>query len=216
MPAFRKICLAAAVLAAIFVLFSCSQTPRQPAANQATNEAAKPAESASPSGPVTAKTAYWEMYKSAYKWAPDIVLLRLTPKDVPGLAAEGGKAAIWEATFASPAQHAFRVFTYAIAAQPPDIYKGVNIGNSIAWAGVTREVMPISMSDVKIDSDAAYAAAAADGEAWLKKNPDKKLSNFQLGNGYSFPAPVWYVVWGEKKAGYVAYVNATTGKILKK
>jgi len=213
MPVLRRSCLAAAALAAIFMLFSCSQTSQRTAANEATAKAAEPS---SPSGPITAKTAYWEMYKSAYKWAPDIVLLRLEPKDIPGLAAGGGKAAVWQATFASPTQHAFRVFTDAVAAQPPDIYKGVTIGNSVTWAGVTREVMPIAMADVNADSDAAYSTAATDGEAWLKKNPEKKLSHFQLGNGYSFSAPVWYVMWGEKKAGYAAYVNATTGKIVKK
>ncbi len=213
MLALRKICLAAATMPVLLLLCSCSQPSQPPAGNEPT---AKSAEPTAPAGPVTAKTAYWEMYKSAYRWAPDVVALRLAPKDVPGLAKENGKASVWEATFASPGKHAYCVFTYAVAAQPPDIYKGVTVGNSKPWAGETRDVMPIDMSQVKVDSDAAYAAAAADGEAWLKKNPEKKLANFQLGYGYSFPAPVWYVLWGDKKSGYLVYVNATTGKVLRK
>ena len=66
-----------------------------------------------------------------------------------------------------------------------------------------------------VDSDAAYQAAAADGAAWLKKNPDKKLSSFQLGNTYRFQAPIWYLMWGDKKSGYVAFVDATSGKVVK-
>lgn len=201
------------LLSAIFLLSGCSQ-PSQPAGSEAT--AAKTAEPAAPVEPVTAKTAYYPMYKSAYKWAPDIVLLHMAPKDIPGFENAKGKAALWEATFASPSQHTYRVFSYAIAAHSPDIYKGVTLGSGIPWAGPTREVTPIASSAFTVDSDAAYTTAAADADAWLKKNPDKKLTSLQLGNSYSYPAPVWYIQWGDKKSGYVAIVNATTGKVLKK
>jgi hypothetical protein len=207
-----KTCLATALTAALFLLYGCSQPSNPPAGESAT----KASEPSSPPEPVTAKTAYLPLYKSAYKWAPDVVLLRITPKEIPGFENAGGKGALWEATFASPSQHMYRVFSYAIAAHPPDIYKGVTLGNGIPWAGPTRDVMPIATSDFNVDSDAAYTAAAADAAAWLQKNPDKKLSSFQLGNGYSFPSPVWYVMWGDKKSGYVAIVSATTGKVLKK
>ena len=156
------------------------------------------------------------MYKSAYKWSPDVVLLRLNSDEKSGFTFNAGKAGLWEATFASLSKHECRTFTYAIAAHSPDIYKGVTVGNGIQWVGATRDVMPIPAADFTVDSDAAYNTAAADAAAWIKKNPDKKVTTFQLGNGYSFPSPVWYVVWGDKKSGYVAYVNASTGKVMKK
>jgi hypothetical protein len=37
----------------------------------------------------------------------------------------------------------------------------------------------------------------------------------ELHSAYVFQAPVWYLQWGDKKLGYAAYVNATTGKPLK-
>jgi len=206
-----KTWLVTALTVAILMLSSCSQTSNPAGGNVATVQASEPSNAA---GPVTAKTAYGSMYKSAYKWAPDLVLLKLAPKDAAGLASGGGKAGAWEATFASPSKHEYRVFTYAIAAQPPDVTKGVSIGNGVPWGGATRDVMPVQSSEFSVDSDAAYTTAAADAAAWLKKNPDKKLSSFQLGNGYSFPTPVWYVMWGDKKAGYAAIVSATTGKVL--
>ena len=202
-----------ALTVAIFLLSSCSQPSNPAGANVTTVAASEPSNAAEP---VTAKTAYGSIYKSAYKWAPDLVLLRLAPKDVPGLASGGGKAGQWEATVASPSKHEYRVFTLrdcrtaAGHNQRSDHRKR----RPVEW--VTRDVMPIQASEFSVDSDAAYTTAAADAAAWLKKNPDKKLSSFQLGNGYSFPTPVWYAMWGDKKSGYVAIVSASTGKVLKK
>jgi hypothetical protein len=90
------------------------------------------------------------------------------------------------------------------------------VGRALPWNGITRDVMEVKLSEFKLDSDAAYQAAAADAAAWLKKNPDKKLSTFELGNAYRFPEPVWFLMWGDKKSGYSAFVNATSGAVLKK
>lgn len=208
-----KVSAAIATAIIIFLLSACSETPTS---STSSNGSAVKAGETADSGPVPAIAAYWKMYESAYKWAPDEVLLRLEPKDVTALTTGDGKAGIWQATFASPSKHEYRELIYATAAHPPDIYQGVNVGHAIPWGGVSRDVMPIDKSQFTVDSDAAFNTATDDAKAWLKKNPDKKLSNFQLGNGYSFPAPVWFVMWGDKKVGYVAYVNATTGKVMKK
>ena len=92
----------------------------------------------------------------------------------------------------------------------------MSAGLRVPWNGVTRDAMPVELTSFNVDSDVAYQAAAADGAAWLKKNPDKALSSFALGNNYRFQAPVWYLVWGDKKSGYVASVDANTGKVLNK
>jgi hypothetical protein len=171
-----------------------------------------------PTGPpqlVAAKTAFWPMYKSALTWAPDLVILGLTEKDVPGFANEAGKAAMWEATFGSPSLHKYRVDDYAIATVLPSIHKGATAGIALPWAGATRDAMPVDLTSFNIDSDAAYAAASADAADWLKKNPDKKLSSIALGNAFKFHTPVWAVMWGDKKSGYIAYVDANSGKVLK-
>jgi hypothetical protein len=210
MNAWRKHFWMAPMAAAVFLLAGCSQpAPKVNDDAEAKKEPAGPAES------VTAKTALWPMYTSARNWTKDFVVLRLASKEVPGFKNEAGKAAMWEATFASPGQHEYRVYTNSIAAHPPDIYKGVSIGRAIPWAGVTRDVMPVQLSEFNVDSDAAYATATADAGAWLKKNPGKPLSKFELGNAFRFQAPVWYFMWGDKKLGYTAFVNATTGKIVK-
>jgi hypothetical protein len=212
MLALPRIALATALAAAILFVSGCSLPANSPAGDASTVKASEPTNTAAA---VTAKTAYWEMYKSAYKWAPDLVLLKLVPKQVAEVQTGAGNVGIWEGTFGSPKKHECRVFTYSTTAHPPDIYAGVTVGNAMPWSGVSRDVMPIIISEIAIDSDAAYATATKDGAAWLKKNPDKKLTHFQLGNGYSFPAPVWYTMWGDEKNGYVAYINAINGSVLK-
>ena len=196
---------------AVLLLAGCSQSTTPSTSNESKAAAV-------PKGPpelVTAKTAFWPMYTSARSWSPDLTMIRLTPKEVPGFKNEAGKAAMWQAAFASPSLHQYRIYSYAIAAVAPDIHKGVVAGLRLPWGGVTRDAMPVELSSFNIDSDAAYNAAAADAAAWLKKNPGKGLSSFQLGNTYRFQAPVWYLMWGDKKSGYVAFIDANSGKVLK-
>jgi hypothetical protein len=177
----------------------------------ATSDAKATAEApAAAAGPVSGKTAYWEMYTEARKWATDLMPLSLEAKEIPGIANEDGKAAMWNATFVSASQKEMRVFTYAIVAHPPDIYKGVTIGKPLPWNGA-RDVMPFSMSQVQIDSDAAIKSAGVEAAAWLKQHPEKnptinlkELARYQL--------PTWIVMWGNDKVGYRSFVSGVDGK----
>jgi hypothetical protein len=197
-------CLRAAVIAAVLFLTACSEAPKNSGDNKA----------GGPSTPVSGKTAFWEMYKSAHSWANDLVPLKLESKTIPGIKNDGGNAAMWSATFGSPRKHEVLVLTYAVAAHSPDIYKGVSVGHSMPWGGPTRDALPFQTADFQTDSDAAYKTASANADAWLKKNPGKDVS-FQLGNAARFPAPVWYVLWGDTKTGHSVFVNAVTGKTVK-
>ena len=200
-----------AVAVAVVLMLGCSPSATPVASD--TPSAAKPA---APATLVSAKTAFNPMYTSAVRWAPDVVLLSVNPKSVPGFTNEGGKAAMWEAAFASPSLHKYRVDTYAITTVLPSIHKGGSAGMPMPWGGASRDVMPVEVSSFNVDSDTAYKAAAADAADWLKKNPDKKLSTIALGNTYRFQIPVWYVLWGDAKTGgYVSYVDANSGKVLK-
>ncbi len=205
----RKDCLSAAVIGAVLVLTACSEAPK-PAASETKTEAEtkKPAE---PSGPVSAKTAFWEMYKLAHSWAPDIMLLTMVSKEVPGIKNGEGKAGMWTATFVSPSLRQARILSYSVVAAPPNITKGVDVGRPLSW-GPTRDAMPLQTSDFAVDSDAVYKAAFTKAESWVKEHPGKEAV-FTLGNNSTrFHAPVWYVLWGNTKSGYAAFVNATTGE----
>lgn len=168
-----------------------------------------------PAEVVTAKTAFGPLYKSARSWSPDVQVLRMTPKEVPGFKNAEGKAAMWEAVFASANKQQYRVYTYSVATVLPEIHRGTSANPALAWAGPSRDAMPIDLALFNVDSDAGYQAAVADAATWLKKNPGEQLVAFELGSNYKFRAPVWYASWGDKKNGYIAFVDATSGKVYK-
>jgi hypothetical protein len=203
--------LPVAALAAL-LLAGCSSSTNNSSSSQPPAAATPPV--AAPEI-VTGKTAFWEMYKTAHAWASDAQPIRLTMKDVPGYKNEEGKAGMWEATFGSASLGSYRTFTYSIADVPPGISKGVAAGMAMPWAGATRDAMPIDTSQLTADSDAAYTAAAAEAADTLKKQPKLVVTDFELGDTYKFQSPVWYIVWGTKKAGYAAIVDASTGKPVK-
>jgi hypothetical protein len=142
--------------------------------------------------PVSGKTAYWEMYTKAREWAKDLQPLALESDSVPGMSNGDGKAAMWVATFGSPSLKEARKFTYAVVAHQPDIYKGVTIGNPLPWSGPTRDVQPFQMSQVSVDSDAAFKSATADASAWLKKHPGKDVK-LTLRDSARYQIPTWFV-----------------------
>ena len=202
-----RIYLKAAVVIAILVLTSCSSEP----AKKSGSILDKPAV---PEGPISGKTAFWEMYNSAHSWAADVAPLSLASKEVPGAKNADGKAAMWSATFGSPSLHQFRTYSYAIAESKPDIVKGIMIGNVQPWGGPAKDALTFSTSDLAVDSDAAYQTALAQATSWVSKNPGKEVS-LTLGNASRFTGPVWYVLWGDKKSGYSVFVDAKTGAIAK-
>jgi hypothetical protein len=205
-----KIVLRSAVCAAALILAACSEAPK----SASKTEEAEKKEPARPPEPVSAKTAFWEMYTSARSWATDLQPLKIDSKEVPGIKNDGGKAGMWEVTFGSPSKHEYRVYSYAVVAAPPEIYKGVAVGRSLPWGGSTRDVMAFPTSELAVDSDAAYKTASVQAAPWLKQHPDKKAS-IQLWDSYRYETPVWYVLWGDKKLGYGVFVNAKTGAAIK-
>jgi hypothetical protein len=181
-----KQCAISATAVAVLLLAGCSPSTNPSAGNE--SKTAK-----QPTGPpelVTAKTAFWPMYTSARNWTQDLAMIRLTPKEVPGFKNEAGKAAMWQAAFASPSLHQYRIYSYAIASVSPDI-KGVVAGLRLPWGGVTRDDRPVELSSFNVDSDAAYQTAAGDAAARLKKNPAKEPSSLATPTGFRRPSGTW-------------------------
>src|SRR2546423_13201475 len=97
----------------LFTVVACNESPK-----------ASREEKAGAAAPVSAKTAFWEMYKSAHSWAADRVPLALQSKQVPGIKNEAGKAGMWVATLASPGRLYAREFNHAAVCASSDKFKG--------------------------------------------------------------------------------------------
>lgn len=198
---------------AALVMGACSENPKTPAADTTAPAATT---SAAPE-PVTGKTAYWAMYKSAYTWANDVVPLKLESKTLTGVKNDAGKAGMWTGTFGSARRAEVVEISYAVTAdQANDIMKGVNVGHANGWSGPTADVMPFQGSDIVFDSDAAYKTASAEAESWLKKHPGMQPEYIMGNNLRTFAAPVWFVKWGDNKDGYNAFINTKTGQLAKR
>jgi hypothetical protein len=206
----KRVLLTAGALIAALVLSACSEAPK-PAAkveSEAKKEPAKAPEA------ITAQRAFYELYKPARTWAPDLLTLSVVSGEVPGIKNEEGKAGLWTVTFVSPSRKEARIFTWAAVDSGADTRKGVNISNALPWGGSTPTSKAFANSEFAVDSDAAYKAAAEKAAGWLKTHPNEKAT-FRLGDASRFPAPVWYVMWGTTKNGYAAFVNALTGVVVK-
>jgi hypothetical protein len=207
----KNILFGSIVIAVVLGLAGCSEPVKTaPATAEAKKEPAGPPE------PVTAKTAFWAIYKPAHAWAADLQLISVTAGDVAGVKNADGKAGLWTIVIASPSLRQAQTYTYAAADQLPGIVKGIKLASTVPWAGPTSQVMAIPVPEFSIDSDAAYQAATAKAADWLKKHPDKQsVSTFVLGSASRFPSPTWYVLWGNKNNGFEAFINATTGTAYK-
>lgn len=198
----------AAALAGALILFSCADAPPKPDAKaQATKEPIKAAE------PSPARAAYFKMYKPAYEWSKDVQLLSMNNKSLAGMNGSGGKEAAWEAVLVSASKKQSRRAICSEIDSGAEVPKGVTFGAAMPWGGPTREFQPFRNSDFAVDSDAAYATASAKAAAWLKTHPNEKL-NVLLAKASHYATPVWVFNWGDKKSGYVAIVNATSGDII--
>lgn len=212
----KKILMKAALSLAVLGLAACSSEPAKTTEVKTDSEAAKKAP-AGPPEPVLAKTAFYEMYTPAHAWAADLLPISLKSGEVAGVKNADGKAGVWIAVFGSPSMRQSRTYTYSVAEELPTIAKGVKAESPEAWSGPTTTAMTFQTSDFMIDSDAAYKAAATKAADWLKdpENAAKPVS-LSLGAASRFPAPVWYILFGNAKSGYVALVSATTGNIVTK
>jgi len=198
----KKLVMAVSI-AAILALAACSEAPQ----TTATPETQVQKEPPKPTGPVDAQTAFYEMYKPARTWAPDLLPLTLGSGDAPGIKQEDGKFGKWTAVFVSPSRREARTFTYTVG-------QGVAAGEEESWSGATPNSRPFQLIEFTVNSDAAYQTALKQAQSWVKSHPGKEPA-FSLFNASRYPAPVWYILWGTKSNGYGVIVNAMTGAVVK-
>jgi hypothetical protein len=195
----------------VLLLGGCSET---------TPSAEKKKEAAPAAEPATGQSALYKMYQVARSWAPDAQVLKMNSlllSEVPNV--PNGTAAAWQATFTSAARSQARSYTYSIVESQGNLHKGVFAGLEEGWGGArSGGIAPFPMMAVKIDTDAAYKTALANGGAdYDKKSPGRPIT-FVLEKVQKFPDPVWRVIWGESigTSNFSVYVDASTGDFKEK
>jgi hypothetical protein len=182
---------------------------------QSKRELEKRREPSPPPKPVTARFAFQRIYLQARGWAADAQPLRISDISLKEVPSEAGKAPAWRATFVSAQLGKSRSYSYSVVESPGNVYEGVLPGREESWSGSSGQARPFLHQMLKVDSDAAYVAAANESKPYLKKNPNVPV-HFLLEYTPRFPNPAWRVFWGETlgSSDYSVFVDGSTGRYL--
>ena len=190
----------------MLLISACSEAPKKAAQKK---EPEKPAE------PVTARTAFQQIFASARAWAPDAQILQMTSVRLQNVKDEAGKAAAWQAVIVSPSRLRAKMFTYAVTEGPSNMRKGVFGSPDDAYTQ-RGQAKPFPVAGLKTDSDKALEVAMTKAAEYVKKNPDKPVT-FLLEFTSVSPNPTWRVIWGDSigSSNFSIFVDASTGEYLK-
>jgi hypothetical protein len=194
---------------ALACLTACSSQPSQPA--QAEKPKPKPAEFD------TGRVVMQRLYVTARGWAQDAQPFRLQSQPMSDSNGHDGKAAVWRATFASPAGRGVKPYTWVGTDAVEGFSRGVTPGPEDNYSPTNSSTQIFDMVYLRVDSDQAFKVAQEHGgDKLLEKAADTPVT-YILDWSKSPPALVWHVVYGASRddAKLVVDVNAGTGDFIR-
>jgi hypothetical protein len=199
----------AAVMAmlAISLLAGCTSQPE------------KPAEKPQPKGPelLTGLPALHRLYLSAHGWARDAQPYRLESQITADGTGKDGKAAVWRAGFASPAQRGVKPYIWSGSTAPDAPGRGINPGTEDNYNPQNSNTQVFDIAFFKIDSDKAFEVSQKHGgDKVLEKSADTPIS-YVLDWSRPTNELLWHVIYGESResAKLRVAVNASTGDFIR-
>ena len=203
-----KIVFAAAIFVTLALMMGCnSNTAKQPEA--------KP----EPKGPelLTARAAFQKVFIAARNYAADVKPFRIESTPTTDGNGQGGKSAIWRASFASVMQHGVKPFTWSGSDAPDAPSRGVSPGNEDVYNPNNASTQVFDVAFLKVDSDQAFGVAQKHGgEKILEKNPSLSVIYICDWN-HNTNELTWHVIYGSDRdnAKLTVAVNATTGEFIR-
>jgi hypothetical protein len=199
-PSMRKILAASALL---ILLTGCSSGP-----------APKPVEKPAPE-PVTGLHALAQMFTSARRWSPDILILKVTSLQVGTLKPIPGKATAWQAIFVSPSLGQSRAYMYSVMDVGTSVREGIFPESPVPFNASTQSAQAFSIQAAKKDTDEVYETALPKAKDYSAKNPNLPI-NFLLELNNRSPAPAWRVIWGDSAShsGFSVLIDSATGTFI--
>lgn len=172
-----------------------------------------------PDPPLTGRQAFQRMFPQARAWAIDAQPLQLQSYNLPAVKSAAGKAGAWQATFISLSRHRSRTYSWSAVEAEGNLHKGVFAGPEQSYSGPTGQESPFEIAAIRVDSDAAWEAAAKhkDTIVFLKKFPHTPVL-YILEKTRRFPDLAWRVLFGESvsTSEYSVFIDATTGQYLER
>jgi hypothetical protein len=199
-----------AMLALAFLgMAGCTSQPSTPA----------PAEKPQPK-PVelqTGRYAFQKLYIAARGWARDAQPFRLESQVTADSKGRDGKAAVWRASFASPAGRSAKPYVWSGTDAPDAPARGISPGNEDSYSPTNASTQVFDIGFLKIDSDKALEAAQQHGgEKLLEKASDTPIL-YVLDWNHTTNALVWHVIYGSSRddAKLIVDVDGTTGEFIR-
>jgi hypothetical protein len=184
-----------------------------------TSEPTQPAEKPQPKPPeyVTGRTAFQKLYISARGWARDAQPFRLESQITADAKGKDGKAAVWRASFASPAQRAAKPYVWSGTDAQDAPSRGVNPGVEDTYSPTNSSTQIFDIAFLKVDSDKAFEVAQAHGgDKLLEKSPDTPVLYLLDWSGLTNEL-IWHVIYGATRdeAKLKVAVNASSGDFMR-
>ena len=197
------------LLLAVSWLAGCTSTPTKPA------EEANP----QPKGPelLTGRAAVYKLYISARGWQADAKPYRLESVTNSDSKGRDGNAAIWRASFASPAGHGSKAYTWSGTDAQDAPSRGVNPSPEDTYNPNNASTTVFDLQFLKSDSDKAFEVAQQHGgDKILEKAPDTPVLYILEWNRVE-NILVWHVIYGRSRddAKLKIAVNATSGEFIR-
>jgi hypothetical protein len=201
--------VAMVTLAVLLTLLGCSSEPSKPA------EPAKP-EVKTPEL-LTGRAAFQKTYVAARGWARDAQPYRIQSIPTSDGNGQDGKWALWRASFASPAQHAVKSYTWSGSAAPDAPSRGINPGSEDNYSPTNSSTQIFDIAFLKSDSDQALPTAQKHGgDKILEKSPDTVVT-YVCDWNHNTNELIWHVIYGTGRdsSRLTVAVNASTGEFIR-
>ena len=184
-----------------------------------TSEPPKPAEKPQPRGPelATGRTAFQKLYIAARGWARDAQPYRLQSEITSVASGKDGKAALWQASFASPSQRGVKPYTWSGSDLEDTPSRGVSPGNEDNYNPTNSTTQIFDIQFLKVDSDRAFEEAQRHGgDKLLEKSPDTPVF-YILDWSPSTSKLTWHVIYGSNRdeAKLRVAIDATSGEFIR-
>jgi hypothetical protein len=192
---------------AIALLAGCSSEP------------SKPAEKPQPKPPefITGRSAFQKLYGAAHGWAPDAKPFRIESRLTADDKGQGGKSAVWRASFASALQHSAKPYEWSGTNAADAPARGVSPGVEDSYTPSNSSTQTFEVAFIKVDSDQAFEVAQKHGgDKLLEKNPDTPVL-YLLDWSRPTSELIWHVFYGSSgdDAKLKVDVNGTSGEFIR-
>jgi hypothetical protein len=170
-----------------------------------------------PTEAITARSAFQKLFISARNYAADVKPFRIQSTPTTDANGQGGKSAIWTASFASAIQHGVKPFIWSGSTAPDAPSRGVSPGNEDTYNPNNASTQIFDVAFLKVDSDQAFTEAQKHGgDKELEKDPTTPVV-YICDWDHNTNELVWHVIYGATRetAKLTVAVNASTGAFIR-